>query len=374
MPKTRLLYLDNIRSLVIFLVITMHSAVTYSGFGSWYYIEGSPENLPLFEMVVFGFLQSFLQAWFMGILFFISAFFTARSLAKYGSKTLIKERLFRLGLPVLLFMLIVDPFISRLVLHQYSGNSIFHDYSNYLLSLDWLSSSGPLWFAEALLIFCIIYIIARKLIPKQKVIIEIKTKHIITAIIVTGITAFLIRLIFPIGTAFFNLQFSYFASYIMLFISGIIAGENNLLDLIAAKKNIKWIKLSLIIGIPFWCIIMLLGGVLDGNFFINGGFYWQSFAYAFWESFIAIGFSIGLLAFSREKVNISNNFSALLAENAFAIYFFHAPILTAISVLFKNWVTDPMFKFVAITLCAFIFSFGFSFIVRKIKPLGILFK
>ena len=70
LPKNRLAYLDNMRSLVIFLVVAMHSAVTYSGFGGWYYIEGSPEDLSLFEMVFFGLFQSHAQAWVMGALFF----------------------------------------------------------------------------------------------------------------------------------------------------------------------------------------------------------------------------------------------------------------------------------------------------------------
>ena len=34
--KNRFAYLDNVRSLVIFLVVAMHSAVTYSGMGGWY--------------------------------------------------------------------------------------------------------------------------------------------------------------------------------------------------------------------------------------------------------------------------------------------------------------------------------------------------
>jgi peptidoglycan/LPS O-acetylase OafA/YrhL len=35
-PRERLLYIDNLRLLVIVLVVTIHLAVTVSGFGSWY--------------------------------------------------------------------------------------------------------------------------------------------------------------------------------------------------------------------------------------------------------------------------------------------------------------------------------------------------
>jgi len=374
MAQTRLAYLDNLRFLVIILVITMHSAVTYSGFGSWYYVEGAPEKLNVFEMVIFGFLQSFLQAWFMGILFFISAFFAAKSLSKYGSLKFFKERLFRLGLPLLIYMLFIDPSISYFILGQQSDNPIWHDYINYLLSLDWLSSSGPLWFALALLIFCTFYIVIRKFIPKQKTISVIQTKNIIVVIALTGIAAFLIRLVFPIGSAVLNLQFSYFASYITLFVFGIMAGENDLLDSISERENIKWMILSLVIGIPLWGIIMVFGGTLEGNFNFNGGFNWQSFAFALWESFTAIGFSIGLTAFFREKLNSGNAFSGLLTENAFGMYFFHAPILIAVSLLLKNWAAGALIKFITVMILAAIGSFAFSLAIRKIKPAGILLK
>ena len=129
-PKRRMAYLDNVRSLVIFLVITMHAAVTYSGIGGWYYKEGSLEYLSLPEQVFFAFSQSFLQSWFMGILFFISAFFATKALAKRGSFNFIKERLFRLGLPLLLYIFIISPIINFLILKELPESSFF---SNYIL-------------------------------------------------------------------------------------------------------------------------------------------------------------------------------------------------------------------------------------------------
>lgn len=49
----RLTYIDNIRVFVIAMVILMHLAVTYSGFGGWYYKEGV--QIGAVEMTLFGF-------------------------------------------------------------------------------------------------------------------------------------------------------------------------------------------------------------------------------------------------------------------------------------------------------------------------------
>ena len=374
MKKTRLAYLDNVRSLVIFLVIVMHTAVTYSGIGSWYYTEGSVEKLPLFEMVFFGFMQSFLQAWFMGILFFISAIFAAKALEKRGPSKFIKERLFRLGLPLLLYIFVISPIIIFILLGINPGNSFGENYILYITDLWWVGSTGPLWFIETLLIFSAVYTLIKKLFPKKIIIRNIGPKDIIFIILITGMISFLIRLVCPIGTSYQNLQFCYFSSYIAMFIAGILSGENDLLEEISNGKNIKWLKLSLITGTPLWVFTMVLGGALEGKSYYNGGFNWQSLAYAFWESLTAIGFSLGLIALFRKRVNIENKFTCLLRDNAFGIYFFHAPLLVSVSLLFRSLVFDSLLKFAAVTVITFLTCFLFTFLVRKIKPIGVLLK
>ena len=372
--KIRFAYMDNIRSLVIFFVVAMHAAVTYSGFGGWYYIEGSSGNLSIPEMVFFGFFQSFIQAWTMGILFFMSAYLTTKALAKRGTLNYLKERLFRLGVPLLIYMFLIHPFIIFILLGIYSDRSLFDNYISYIVGFFWLDATGPLWFVQVLLLFCIIYAIIKKLFPGSIKINKITTINIVVIIAIITMVAFLVRLALPIGSSFLNLQFPYFPSYVVMFICGILVGENNLLDKITDVKNIKWLKLTFIIGIPLWAGTMLLGGALEGKEYFNGGFHWQNFTFALWESFTAISFSIGLFAFFKKKVNIDNKFTRLMRENAFGIYCFHAPILVAISLILKNIILIPILKFALILILASVSCLLFSFLIRKIRPIGILYK
>jgi peptidoglycan/LPS O-acetylase OafA/YrhL len=376
--NTRFRYLDNLRSFVIILVICMHSAITYSGMGEWYYKEGLQENLGIIEMAIFGLFQSFTQAWFMGVLFFVSAFFASRSLHKRGAIVFIKERLFRLGIPLLFYMFIITPVISFIILKKETiiWSYLPHNYIVYLSSFTWLGATGPLWFAEVLLLFCIIYAIIRHFFSPSKNSNKnwIRTKNILFLICLTGIIAFIIRLWFPIGSSVSNLQFSYFSSYIMLFVLGIITGEENILDNISEGKNIKWFKMVFFAGIPIWSIIMLFSGVLNGERQIDGGLYWQSFAYAIWESFVAIGFSIGIISFFRKYINVDNKFSRLVAEKSFSIYVFHAPFLIILSLLIKKWTMEPLIKFAIVALFTFVICLGFSVLIHKVKPIKILLK
>jgi len=45
MEKARLLFIDNVRILLITLVILLHLSVTYGGVGGWYYKEGRPDAI-----------------------------------------------------------------------------------------------------------------------------------------------------------------------------------------------------------------------------------------------------------------------------------------------------------------------------------------
>src|ERR1700733_14344373 len=66
----RLLFIDNIRWVMILFVLSMHAAVTYSNVGSWYYNE--PATLGQGAKMGFVTYQFFLQSFFMGFLFFIA--------------------------------------------------------------------------------------------------------------------------------------------------------------------------------------------------------------------------------------------------------------------------------------------------------------
>jgi surface polysaccharide O-acyltransferase-like enzyme len=371
----RFAYLDNVRSFVIFLVIAEHSAITYSGYGIWYYREGLPEMLSFLEKGVFGFFLSFVQAWLMGALFFIAAYMATKSLAKRGSKQFLRERLFRLGLPLLIYVLIIEPFIKFILLENGTWNVALNEYIHYLTNFKQIiKGSGPLWFVEALLLFSIAYVIAKKLFPIPQTIHTFNAKNIIVAMIITGIVAFLIRLVFPIGTIFFNLQLCYFSSFIALFVIGILIGENNLFEYITGEQNVKWFKITLITGPIIWIAIMLLGDGAKKIDYFWGGLHWQNFVYASWEAFVAIGFSIGIIAFFKKHLNLSNKYIRFITENAFGIYFFHAPILIMISIFLRQWTINPLLKFIAITLIVFIITLVFTSLARKIKPIRILLK
>ncbi|MBO0730556.1 MAG: acyltransferase family protein, partial [Acidimicrobiaceae bacterium] len=112
----RLFYLDNLRTFVIACVVMHHLAVTYSGVGSWYYLD--TRRLDPFSSAWFAFYLTFQQAYFMGLMFLIAGYFVGGSYDRRGLGGFIVERLRRLGIPTLIFMVLIDPFINLVELRN----------------------------------------------------------------------------------------------------------------------------------------------------------------------------------------------------------------------------------------------------------------
>jgi len=72
---------------MILLVISMHAADTYSPFGNWYYVERP--TVTAIETLVFGAWQTYLQSFFMGLLFFVAGFFVPASYDRKGFAALL---------------------------------------------------------------------------------------------------------------------------------------------------------------------------------------------------------------------------------------------------------------------------------------------
>jgi hypothetical protein len=368
----RLLYIDNIRWVIIVLAVLIHLNSTYSNIGIWYYKEEGVNDF--FSWWFFLLTITFTQIFFMGFLFFIAGYFVPGSLDRKGNWRFTRDRLIRLGIPVIVYMLILNP-ITQIIMYYFNHSFPFDLktwYIYYLTSFNFLSGSGPLWFALALLIFTLFYVMLRLIVPKSLSMtdngkpIVITSFHVLFVIILFSLCSFLVRLVQPIGTTFYNLQFSYFSGYIILFSLGIIAYRRNLLTNLPSELGKLWLKLALGLGIPFWLIIMILGGVSKSWNPYSGGFYWQAVAYAIWGAFFCVGFCLGLIVLFRDYYNTQGKVSHFLSENAFGVFSFHSPIVVWATMLVRGIIIYPLLKFILMSIILLPVCFGVSYLIRKI--------
>ncbi|HLX67872.1 MAG TPA: acyltransferase family protein [Puia sp.] len=357
----RLVFIDNIRWVMIMLVLSMHAAVTYSGHGGWYVKE--PAKLGFAQEFTFVTYQVFLQSFFMGFLFFLAGYFVPRAFDKKGALHFVRDRAYRLGLPSLLFMLVIQPLTCYYVAGVWNTEEgFFGAYGHYLLSGRVLSGSGPLWFCVALLFFNCVYAVWRVVIRPTERSAKVKpfprSAAIAAFIGVIAVCTFLVRIPWPNGTSFYNMQFCYFSQYVAFFIAGTLAYRQGWLSALPATLSRRWGLTGLLGGLVLWLLLIALGGATKTTVPYDGGWHWQSLGMGLLESLAGTGISLGLLGLFRLHFNRQGRWAKFFSDNAFAVYVFHTPILIAITLGMTGLHWLPLGKFVLATVLCIAASYA----------------
>jgi hypothetical protein len=416
--RPRLDWIDNLRWLVIVLVVLVHVCATYSGLGSWYYHEeGRPE---VASQLVFYAFELFSQAFFMGFLFLLAGYFVPPAYERKGAGRFVLDRFARLGVPTLVFMFVLHP-LTELIKKAFLRPPPFRladipaFFEWYVGNLVFFRETGPLWFALALLVFCLVYAGARRLaegaarlkrraarlkrraarLKRRAALLKrpfgarerLRTGRLgrsrraapshglVAALIALMASAsFLVRLAQPMGSSWYNMQLCFFPQYVILFLLGLWARHSGFLGSVPYRFGMRWFRLALAVGIPLWLFLLVLGGALSGNEeAFAGGLRWQAAAYALWEAFFCVGISLGLIVLYRERANFRGRFTGFLADNNFGVYVFHTPILVAVSLAFRNQAAPPLAKALLVAALVLPACFLFAALVRRLPGLRRLF-
>nr|WP_321353777.1 acyltransferase family protein [uncultured Draconibacterium sp.] len=359
---SRLFYIDNLRIFLISLVILLHFNITYGAPGDWYYNE-SEAGFP--EIILQAMFNITNQAFFMGMFFFISAYFTAASLKRKTTGKFIKDRLVRLGIPLVVFYFILNPLTN--FIRDYFINHDTVTFIGYLTNpRAW--GFGPMWFVETLLIFTAIYLL---LFNRDR---TIKmnypgTGKLVLAAFIVGLSQYIIRLWLPVGWSlpFTNLQFPFFVQYIVMLVFGVIAYNNNWLEAISFKSAKRWFifaQLMIWLVLP---VMLYVGGKEKGIEVFVGGGSWQSFAWAIWEQLVCVAMIIGLFGMAKKYFNRQGGVAKQLSGSAYGVYIIHPPVIVGISALFVGWQDiNQLLKFIVLAPVALLVCFGLAWLIRKI--------
>jgi len=370
----RLLFIDNLRWIMILLVISMHSADTYSPFGNWYYVDRKPMSLA--SVIAFAAWQMYLQSFFMGLLFFAAGFFVPASFRKKGPAQFLRDRAFRLGLPVLFYMFLLGPITEYFLSHSWNSTeptSFPHEWIKHIRNGEFLQENGPLWFCLALLIFSAFYAAWRVLRPRPEVAgnneSSLKAPLLAGFALVLAAFTFFSRLPLPPGWSLLNMHIGDFPQYILLFSAGVIAARTRWLQNLRLASGVYSLLAALTVGLAAWFLLLKFGAFAQNGSVFYSGWHWQNAAFSFWESSSCVATSYALLAIFRNKFNSQGPVARFLSANAFSVYVFHPPILILGARLLHPLVLPSLLKFVVLTLIASVASFALSAIVFRRIPL-----
>src|ERR1700748_395053 len=207
----RLAFIAHLTRSMIILVLSMHASDTYSPFGNWYYVDRPASGLA--TKLFFGVYQSFLQAFFMAALFFIAGYFSAAAFDRKGSTSFVRDRCLRLGVPTLLYMFAIGPLTQYFLSWTWGSGGFGHQWLVHLKDGEWLSETGPMWFCAALLIFSLVYGLARVAGWRERPI-ELTGGVIAIFIAIMAASTFAVRIAIDGGASVLNMHPGDFPQYI----------------------------------------------------------------------------------------------------------------------------------------------------------------
>ncbi|MHA2052160.1 MAG: acyltransferase family protein [Candidatus Hodarchaeales archaeon] len=386
--KPRLLFLDNIKILFAILVIFNHVRVTYEGSGWWYYIEEN--TLDLFSYIFFQTLASLgglFQAALLGLFFLLAGFLTPKSYDRKGVTSFWKERLTRLGIPILLYVLLINPFIfyilAMLGIQPWSTNpnlqgSLLDFYVSQFQSLEkslsFLTEIGPMWFLFVLLIFTLIYTLWRQMtksdsfqqyIPKELSI--PKYLHLLLFALILGCIAFLVRIVSPVDRFPLGIPLGYITQYLMMFSVGIIAVKYDWLEKMS-KDHIKVWSITMTATVILFFVYFLTFMGLDSDYTtVLGGLNPHALVFALADNILCMGMIFFLIPIFKLKFYNQGIFSKNLSASSFHMYLIHPPILVAVSLVFAPIPLFPIVKLAIVFPITVLLCFLTShFVLRKI--------
>jgi hypothetical protein len=370
---SRLFFIDNLRTGLVILVILHHVALVYgASVQGFYYIE-PPFDAPqaFLALLVFALVN---QAWFMGAFFLLAGYFVPGSFDRKGPGSFLKDRLIRLGIPLVIFYFVLNP-ISRigwwLMPAELTGITTPLTWGAYprLLGL------GPLWFVAMLLIFDFGYAAWRRLTMNRTSSSMSKPSSpsylgIGIFILVLALVSYLLRIVVPIGKDVLEFPtLAYLPQYLSFFVVGTVASRVNWFRTLPSPIGAVGFVMAVVAGVFLFPLAfsgqlfsLELSPALD-NAMGNGQ--WQSAVYALWDSITAVGMCLGLITLYRRFFNGQGRFGRFLSQHGYTVYIIHIPIIVLLAYALRSIDLASLLKFGMAAVIVVPTCFAVAYIVRK---------
>jgi peptidoglycan/LPS O-acetylase OafA/YrhL len=363
--RSRLLHIDNLRIALTALVVVHHAAVAYSHIPLWYYTEpGTDASATLLDILLL--LD---QSFFMGAFFLIAGLFVPGSYERKGGGRFLRDRLVRLGVPLLLFVVVLRPLVTvgiyPLWRDEVVQQGIEPSYWRFYLQ-TW--DPGPMWFVEVLLVFSAVYVLCRLLARPASAAAAARGRAPGAAAIVAfaaglAVATYLWRIVVPVGTYVPVLGLptpAYLPQYAALFTVGLLAARRGWLEGLSRTAGRFGFIAAAVAAVGLLLVIEA-----GGDAFLGHGT-WQSLAAATCESALAVGMIFGLLVLFRRRFDDQGPRRRFLSEHAYTVYVTHPVVLVALGYALSGVQAPAAAKFALLAVLALPLCWALAFLVRAL--------
>lgn len=358
----RLLYLDNLKWVLIALIIATHAATAYGAVGAWFYVEPSLSPLVLSVVsapsevgILFG----------LGTFMLVAGLLTPPALARKGTGQFLRDRLVRLGLPLLAAVVVVVPGVYWLIVEVTGYPATFPQILQYQLQH---LEPGPMWFVAVLLVFTVRYAGWRRIWPaRESAARPLEMRHLVVAAGLMAALNFLMWLVFPLASVQpLGLNLWEWPELAILFDFGVLAGERGWLAQrpSAAIRRTCWLAPLPAVAVFAWLLVAYKSSQPPYITFA-GGWHWQVVVLAAVWGVVGVGFSLGIIDLFRQAARWSNRLVRALGRDSYAAFFLQTPVLVVLELGLRRFAWPGEIKLALVAPAGIAISFALAWAVRR---------
>ncbi|MFC1506406.1 acyltransferase family protein [Thermoproteota archaeon] len=348
---SRIYFLDNLRTFMIFLVVLYHAGLVYASSGvgtyiNWLVVDPATNDLPdLVNLIV--------DIFILATLFFIAGYFTPLSLKTKKDWAFFKDRFKRLIIPWVIAVLIIIPLYK--VIFLYSRNLPQENWITYL-HFNQFTSQNWLWFLPVLFLFSILYLLLRRV---NIVTFNISLKRAVFAVFLIGfVYSFCMDIFNGMGwtkTVLIDFQNERLLIYFMIFLLGSLCYKLNIFESKGTNKKLyygviftAWIPI--IVYINFYVIHLMAPGHFIFSQIIDSLLLWFSFNL----SLLCLLFV--MISTFRYYLNKQGRIGKEWNKNSYYVYIIHVIVLGVIALTMLNVAIPSLLKYLVLTVSTFVVS------------------
>ncbi|MFJ9554243.1 acyltransferase family protein [Nocardiopsis sp. NPDC101807] len=386
-PRRRLYYLDNLKLLLIVLVVLHHASQPY-GPADWWYVEGAGGSPALST------LSAVSGAFRMSLFFAISAYLLPRAFDRKGPRRFLGERFRAFVPPILLGFLVLVP----VLMYAYYVNFRDHgslDFAAYYAQVylgtgpepeGWTGPIWPdrqfahLWFLQHLLAYAVLYAVWRWISARLAGRRPLRapsgrapgTPAVVGFALAVAAATFLLRVWYPVDRwvpllEFIQTEPADLAQYAGFFVVGVLAYRRGWLSTLPAGAGYAWLAF----GAGLVALHFAAGPRLD-SVYAMGGWTTGSLLWSVVESLMCTALSIGLLVAFREWADRPSRWTRALAPLTFTVYLLHVPVVVGLQYALAATTAGPVAAFAVVSAVGLPLSFALAWILRRIPYLRAL--
>jgi hypothetical protein len=358
--KQRLIYLDNLKIVLIAGVIACHATLIYGPGGGWLgYHEGHPG---IAETLILGIPGMLGGLFWLGVFFLIAGMFVPKSLQKKGFWTFSQERIIHLGIPLVVYAVLVMPLLQYAVARDLGRTT----QAPWVWVVDHILPlyAGPLWFVGALMIFSVAYAIYDRVWPGRPMgDANITVRGIVLLALSIGGVSFLFRLIWPIySDQFLGLHLWQWPQFVLLFWAGAWAAERGWPTL--SDTVWKACGYAILAAAVLGSVLILAAykGVLPSDpGLYSGGWHWEALFAPVIEGTLAVAGSMWLLGFFRRHVNALFPMGKQLIRSYYGAYVIQAPVVIGLVLAVRGLTIPTELKFLVVGPLGIVAAFTLAY-------------